>query len=127
MSFDVPEALSYLESHEWVRTEEKVATVGLTDFAQDELGDVVFVELPEAGTDLEQEAPFGTVESIKATSDLYSPVTGTVVTANERLETEPELLNRAPYGEGWLIEVDLERDPEEGPLLSADEYRERTG
>ncbi|MFC7232342.1 glycine cleavage system protein GcvH [Saliphagus sp. GCM10025308] len=127
MSFDVPEALSYLESHEWVRIEDGVATVGITDFAQDELGDIVFVELPEAGTSLEQETPFGTVESIKATSDLYSPVKGTVVAANERLESEPELLNRDPYGEAWLLEVDLESSPEEGSLLSAEAYRSRTG
>lgn len=126
MSFDVPETLSYLESHEWVRIEDETATVGITDFAQDELGDIVFVELPEAGTELEQETQFGTVESIKATSDLYSPVTGTVTAVNDRLESNPELLNNDPYGEAWMLEVDFETSPDEGALLSADTYRDRT-
>ena len=126
MSFEVPESLSYLESHEWVRIEDEIATIGITDFAQDELGDVVFVELPEEGQELEQGEQFGVVESIKAVSDLYSPVGGTVSAVNDRLGSEPELVNEAPFGDAWMIEVELAAEPDSGPLLSADEYRQQT-
>lgn len=125
MSFEVPEELSYLESHEWVRTEDSSVTIGITDFAQDELGDVVFVELPEEGTDLDQEEQFGSIESIKAVSDLHSPATGEVIEVNGRLRSEPELVNNDPYGDGWMLQIDLEGDLEEGSILSADEYREQ--
>ena len=126
MTFEVPDELSYLESHEWARVEDGTATVGITDFAQDELGDVVFVELPEVGDELDQEAEFGVVESIKAVSDLYSPVAGTVTEVNDRLASEPELVNEDPYGDAWMVRVDLDGEPGEGPLLSAEEYRDQT-
>ncbi|MEF8886975.1 MAG: glycine cleavage system protein GcvH [Haloarculaceae archaeon] len=124
MSFEVPEDCRYLASHEWARPENGTVRVGISDFAQDELGDVVFVELPAEGEEVEREDAFGVVESIKAVSDLYSPVGGTVVEVNDALVEEPELVNEDPYGEGWMIAVDPDGDLEE--LLSPAEYREQT-
>ncbi len=125
MSFDVPDDCRYLESHEWVRTEDGVATVGISDFAQDELGDVVFVELPAEGDELRKGEDFGVVESIKAVSDVYAPISGTVTAVNEALENEPELLNEDPYGEGWLVEVEPADDGELDDLLSPEAYRDQ--
>ncbi len=115
----VPGDLQYTKSHEWVRVEDGVATVGITDHAQDELGDVVFVELPEKGTSFSAGDSFGTVESVKAVSDLYAPVGGEVVEVNETLNDSPELINEEPYGGGWMIRL---RISESGDLLSAEEY-----
>ncbi|WP_134669874.1 glycine cleavage system protein GcvH [Halorussus marinus] len=123
MSFDVPDDRNYLESHEWVDHGDATATVGITDFAQDELGDVVFVELPDEGDDVTAGEEFGVVESIKAVSDLYSPVSGTVVGINDALHDQPELVNEDPFGEGWMLEVEV--DEESDDLLSADEYRDQ--
>jgi len=123
MSFDVPDDLRYLESHEWVRTGETTARVGITDFAQDELGDVVFVELPAAGDEVTAGEEFGVVESIKAVSDIYVPVSGTVTAVNESLFDRPELVNEAPFGEGWMLEVEPADESEFDELLAADEYR----
>ena len=123
MSFEVPDECGYLETHEWARREGDVVRVGITDFAQDELGDVVFVELPAVGDALEREAEFGVIESIKAVSDLYAPVSGEVTAVNEELFDAPELVNEAPFGDGWMLEVDP--DDEEaalGTLLSAADY-----
>jgi glycine cleavage system H protein len=116
---NVPRDLQYTKSHEWVRREEGTATVGITDHAQDELGDVVFVELPEQGTSFSAGDSFGTVESVKAVSDLYAPVGGEVVEVNETLNDSPELINEQPYGGGWMIRL---RISEDGDLLSAEEY-----
>ena len=116
---NVPGDLQYTKSHEWVRREESTATVGITDHAQDELGDVVFVELPEKGTSFAAGDSFGTVESVKAVSDLYAPVGGEVVEVNETLNDSPELINEEPYGGGWMIRL---RISEDGDLLSAEEY-----
>ncbi|MDQ3922630.1 MAG: glycine cleavage system protein GcvH [Actinomycetota bacterium] len=116
---NVPGDLQYTKSHEWVRREEGTATVGITDHAQDELGDVVFVELPEKGTSFSAGDSFGTVESVKAVSDLYAPVGGEVVEVNETLNDSPELINEEPYGGGWMIRL---RISEDGDLLSAEEY-----
>ncbi|RCU47813.1 glycine cleavage system protein GcvH [Haloplanus salinus] len=124
MSFDVPTDRRYLESHEWTTTDGTVR-VGITDFAQDELGDVVFVELPAEGDEVTKADEFGVVESIKAVSDLISPVSGTVVGVNEDLFDAPELLNQDPYGDGWMIEVEPSDDAFDD-LLTADEYREQT-
>ncbi len=124
MSFEVPEDCRYLESHEWARVENGTVRVGITDFAQDELGDVVFVELPDEGDRAEREEAFGVVESIKAVSDIYAPVTGTVVESNETLVSEPELVNEDPYGEGWMIDIEPEGNLD--GLLSPDEYGEQT-
>jgi glycine cleavage system H protein len=115
----VPGDLQYTKSHEWVRVEGDVATVGITDHAQDELGDVVFVELPEQGATLEAGDSFGAVESVKAVSDLYAPVGGEVVEVNGALENSPEKINEDPYGEGWILKL---RTSGEADLLSADDY-----
>ena len=120
MSFDVPADLYYTESHEWVNPE--TGRIGITDFAQDELGDIVFVELPSAGDSFEEGEDFGVVESIKAVSDIYMPVSGDVVDAIADLEGEPELINDDPFGDGWLIEVELTDESELDDLLSPEEY-----
>ncbi|WP_266078051.1 glycine cleavage system protein GcvH [Haladaptatus caseinilyticus] len=125
MSFEVPENRNYLESHEWVEVTDGTAKIGITDFAQDELGDVVFVELPNEGDELTQGDEFGVVESIKAVSDLYSPVSGTVTATNDDLENTPELVNEDPFGDGWMLEVDVDDESEFDDLLSADEYRDQ--
>lgn len=124
MSFDVPDGLYYLESHEWIDPES--GRVGITDFAQDELGDVVFVELPAEGDELEQEGELGVIESIKAVSDLYSPVGGTVTGVNEALFDRPELVNDDPFGEGWMLELEFDEDDLDD-LLDAEAYREQIG
>jgi glycine cleavage system H protein len=116
----VPEELQYTKSHEWVRTEGDTATIGITDHAQDELGDVVFVELPEVGATFDTGDSFGTVESVKAVSDLYTPVGGEILEVNEVLNDQPEKINEDPYGEGWIVKL---RVSDEGSrLLSASDY-----
>ncbi len=116
----VPEELQYTRSHEWVRTEGDTATIGITDHAQEELGDIVFVELPEEGAAFDAGDAFGTVESVKAVSDLYTPVGGEVVEVNKTLDDSPEKINEDPYGEGWIVKL---RVSDEGAgLLSASDY-----
>ena len=115
----VPGDLQYTKSHEWVRTEGDTATIGITDHAQDELGDVVFVELPDEGATFDAGEAFGTVESVKAVSDLYAPVGGEVVEVNSALNDTPEKINEDPYGEGWLVKL---RTSAEADLLSPEEY-----
>jgi glycine cleavage system H protein len=115
----IPDDLQYTKSHEWVRMEEDTATIGITDHAQDELGDVVFVELPEVGATIGAGDSFGTVESVKAVSDLYTPLGGEVVEVNSSLEDAPEKINDDPYGEGWIVKL---RTSEEADLLSPEEY-----
>ena len=122
MSFDVPDDCRYLDSHEWVRQADDTVTIGISDFAQDELGDVVFVELPEEGAELTADEDFGVVESIKAVSDIYAPVSGTVTAVNDALRDEPELVNEDPYGDGWLLAVDPADESELDDLLSPEEY-----
>jgi glycine cleavage system H protein len=117
----VPEELQYTKSHEWVSTEGGTATIGITDHAQDELGDVVFVELPEVGATFDAGDSFGTVESVKAVSDLYTPVGGEVVEVNEALNDQPEMINEDPYGEGWIVKLSVS---DEGDLLSASDYEQ---
>ena len=127
MTFDVPDDCRYLETHEWARQQDGTVRVGITDFAQDELGDVVFVELPTEGDELAAEDAFGVVESIKAVSDLYSPVSGTVTVINEELFDRPELVNEDPFGDGWMLELDPSDTDELDALLSPEAYREQTG
>ncbi len=122
MSFEIPDDCRYLESHEWARDEDETARVGITDFAQDELGDIVFVELPSVGETVEQGTEFGVVESIKAVSDLYAPLTGEVVTVNDDLVDAPELVNEDPFGEGWMLEIEPADGAEFGELLSPSDY-----
>lgn len=124
MSFDVPDDRRYLESHEWTTTGDSVR-IGITGFAQDELGDVVFVELPEEGETVAKGEEFGVVESIKAVSDLVSPVSGTVTAVNEALFDTPELINDDPYGDGWLLELEPSSDDEFDTLLSPEDYRDQ--
>jgi glycine cleavage system H protein len=125
MTFEIPDDCRYLETHEWARPEDETVQVGITDFAQDELGDVVFVELPAEGDELAKDDEFGVIESIKAVSDLYAPVSGTVTAVNEELFDEPELVNTDPFGDGWMLEVDLADEAELDDLLSPDEYEEQ--
>jgi glycine cleavage system H protein len=122
-----PSDLKYTSEHEWVRIDNGEAVVGITEFAQDQLGDVVFVELPPVGTRVEQNKQFGVVESVKTASDLYSPLSGEVVAINEMLADEPQAVNDAPYGDGWMIRVRPDNIAELDSLLSADQYADLTG
>ena len=122
---EIPNDLLYTIEHEWVRLKNNRATVGVTDFAQGQLGDVVFVELPAEGTELTKENTFGVVESVKTVSDIYAPMTGKVVAVNKDLESQPELVNSDPYGQGWMIEIEFSNSSPEQSLLSADQYREQ--
>ena len=119
---DLPEDRRYTKEHEWARADDGRVVVGITDFAQDQLGDVVFVGLPEAGTEVEAGKPLGEVESTKSVSDIYSPVSGTVLEKNAEVEQSPELVNEDPYGRGWLVAIDAGGASLDG-LLSADDYR----
>ena len=124
MELDYPGDLKYLDTHEYVRLEGEIATLGVSAFAVDQLGDIVFLELPEVGDAVEVGESFGTIESVKAVEDLYPPVSGTVIDRNEAMIESPELIADDPYGEGWLLKVRVD-DPDEEPedILSADEYR----
>lgn len=117
-----PAELKYTKEHEWIKLEGNVGTIGITDFAQDQLGDVVYVELPAVGATVGQGKQFGTVESVKTVSDLYSPISGKVVAINEELASQPELVNSDPYGGGWMIKVELSNPDETQQLMSADDY-----
>ncbi len=123
----VPEELKYSKEHEWVRVDGDVATIGITEFAQDQLGDVVFVELPAAGSRVRQYASLGVVESVKAASDVYAPVSGEVLERNVKVIESPELVNKAPYEDGWLVKVKLADKGELAKLLSAGDYRSHIG
>ena len=123
---DTPDDLYYTDDHEWLRLEEGTATVGITDFAQSELGDIVFVEIEPEGTELGRDDIFGTVEAVKTVSELYMPVSGTITAVNDELEMAPETVNDDPYGEGWMIEIEIEDEGEIDDLLEADAYGEIT-
>ncbi|MFG6148136.1 glycine cleavage system protein GcvH [Halobacillus sp. B23F22_1] len=120
----LPNELLYSEEHEWVKKEGEKVRVGITDFAQSELGDIVFVELPEEGDEVEADEPFGSVESVKTVSELYAPVSGKVVEVNEELEDSPEFVNESPYEKAWMIVVEPSDSSEIDDLMSADEYKE---
>jgi glycine cleavage system H protein len=123
---NIPEDLHYSKDHEWVRVEGNVAVVGITDYAQDSLGDVVYVELPKPGDEFASNEPFGSVESVKAVSEVFSPVSGRVTGANDSLNDEPEKVNQDPYGEGWMIRVEMSNPGEVDSLLTAAEYEDFT-
>jgi len=125
MSFDVPDDCRYLDSHEWARQRNGTVRVGITGFAGEELGDVVFVELPQEGDTVQQAEDFGVIESIKAVSDLYAPVSGTVTATNDELIDAPELVNEDPFGDGWMIEIEPASENELDGLLSPAEYRDQ--
>ena len=123
---NILEGLKYSKEHEWVKVEDDVATIGITDFAQSELGDIVYVEIETQGENLSQEEVFGTVEAVKTVSDLFMPISGEVLEINEKLEDEPELINTDPYGEGWMIKVKIENVSEVDGLMDHEAYGELT-
>lgn len=120
----IPDNFKYSKDHEWVKIEDGVATIGITDYAQSELGDIVFVEFPEIDDTIEVNEVFGTVEAVKTVADLFSPTSGTVIEINEELEDAPELINSSPYDEGWLIKVNITNVSELTDLMNAKEYEE---
>ena len=117
-----PKELSYTKEHEWVKIEDGKATIGITHFAQAELGDIVFVELPEVGDEISKDQPFGSVESVKTVSELYAPLSGKVVAINEELSDSPEFVNESPYEQAWMITVELTNEAEVEELMDADAY-----
>lgn len=123
MSFDYPEDLRYLDTHEYVRLEGEIATLGISAFAVDQLGDIVFIELPEVGDALKKGEGFGTIESVKAVEDMYAAISGTVIERNEIVVDSPELIADDPYGEGWLLKVRIDESEDLGDTMSAIEYR----
>lgn len=124
MNLTYPAQLKYVKTHEYVRVEGQIATIGITAFAADQLGDVTFVELPKVGDKYKIEQKFGVIESVKSVSDLYMPVSGQITAINERLESEPELVNLDCYGEGWMMKVKLDDPSELDSTLTADQYKE---
>jgi glycine cleavage system H protein len=124
---NTPSELKYTKDHEWVKIEGNVATVGITDFAQGELGDIVFVDVDSVDDDLATGDVFGSVEAVKTVSDLFLPISGKVIEFNEALEDEPELLNSDPYGKGWIIKIELSDDADRSELLTAEEYQASLG
>jgi glycine cleavage system H protein len=122
-----PENLKYTKDHEWIKAEGNIAVIGITDFAQGELGDIVYVEIETEGETLDREAVFGTVEAVKTVSDLFMPVSGKIVAVNESLVTSPETVNKDPYGEGWMIRVELSDVSQLDSLMSAAEYSKTAG
>lgn len=121
---NVPDDLLYTKEHEWIKMEDGVVAIGITDYAQDQLGDVVYVELPDVGSQIARGDTFGVIESVKAVSDLYVPISGKVIEINETLADKPELINQDPYGEGWLVKIEIESKEELNHLISAREYEE---
>ena len=119
----VEKGLQYTKEHEWVLIEDNIATVGISDFAQESLGDITYVQLPKEGEEIKQDDSFGVVESVKAVSDLYAPVSGRVIEVNQPLLSAPELINEDPYHDGWLIKVEMKEDADTEELMSADEYK----
>jgi glycine cleavage system H protein len=124
---NIPQDLKYTKDHEWVKIEGDVATIGITDFAQGELGDIVYVEVETVDETLDKEEVFGTVEAVKTVSDLYLPIAGEIIEFNESLEDEPEKVNSDPYGDGWMIKVKMSDASQADDLLSAKEYEEIIG
>jgi glycine cleavage system H protein len=120
---NIPAELKYTKDHEWVRLEGSIATIGITDFAQSELGDIVYVEVETLDESLGQDEVFGTVEAVKTVSDLFLPITGKIIELNDALDQEPELVNSDPYGSGWMIKVEVSDTAEYEQLLDADAYR----
>ena len=124
---ETPKDIKYTEDHEWVRVTGNTAVVGITDYAQGELGDIVFVELPAVGTEVAQGASFGTIEAVKTVSDLFAPLGGKVVEVNAAVADKPELINKSPYGDGWMIKLEMANPAEMGKLMEADAYRSHVG
>ena len=123
----IPAELKYTKEHEWIKVEGKIATIGITEYAQGELGDIVFVELPDIEAEIAKEQTFGTIEAVKAVSDMYAPISGKVTEVNSALDDDPMVINRDPYGDGWMIKVELSDASELDALLTADQYKELIG
>jgi glycine cleavage system H protein len=121
---EFPEGLKYSKEHEWVLVEDQIATIGITEFAQEELGDIVYVELPEVGEKVVKDDPFGAVESVKAVSDIYAPVSGAVLEVNDSLPDNPETINDDPYGDGWMLKVEMTDMDDLKDLMNAEDYAE---
>lgn len=124
---NIPSNLKYTSDHEWVSMEDGVATIGITDFAQSELGDIVFVEFPEVGDSFEIGKTFGTIEAVKTVADLFMPVSGEIVAINEELDVDPAKMNSDPYGDGWLVKIKLSNSDEGDELMSFTSYEEMIG
>lgn len=124
---NIPADLKYTKDHEWVKVEGDTAIVGITDFAQGELGDIVYVDVDTLDEEVDKDEVFGTVEAVKTVSDLFMPLSGEVIELNEELEDEPELVNKDPYGKGWMIKISISDEAEVDELLSADDYKELIG
>lgn len=124
MSYKFPSDINYTTSHEWVEIQNSIATVGITDYAQHQLGDIVFVELPELGMVLEKESNAGEIESVKAVEDLIMPLSGEIVEVNEKLADNPELVNSSPFGDGWMIKINISHVSEIDELISVEKYKE---
>ena len=124
---NIPAELKYTKDHEWIKIEGDTATVGITDFAQGELGDIVYVEVETVDETLEQEEVFGTVEAVKTVSDLFLPLSGEIIKFNDKLEDEPELVNSDPYGDGWMIKMKFSDESQLSTLMSADDYQALVG
>ena len=122
-----PAELKYTKEHEWIKIEGSKATIGITDFAQKELGDIVFIDIDTVGKEVHEGSVFGTIEAVKTVSDLYMPITGTVLEMNDLLEAEPEAVNGDPYGKGWIIKATIKDPSEIESLMSADEYKKLIG
>jgi glycine cleavage system H protein len=122
VDMEFPKELRYTKEHEWVAVDEGIATVGITDYAQEQLGDIVYIELPAVGTQVTKDDPFGVVESVKAVSDIYAPVSGTVTEVNTDLSASPETVNEDPYGDAWMIRVEISDPGELESLMTATEY-----
>ncbi len=124
---NIPKDLMYTNDHEWIKFDNNILTIGITDFAQGELGDIIFVELPEVGKEIEKDEVYGTIEAVKTVSDLVSPVTGKVVEINDEIEDSPELVNEDCYGKGWFVKIELNNLRAKDDLLSAEDYQDIIG
>lgn len=124
---NIPEELKYTKDHEWIKIEGNEVTVGITEFAQSELGDIVYVEVDTVGDDVDKEEVFGTVEAVKTVSDLFMPVAGKITAFNEAIESTPEIVNKDSYGEGWMIKIEMSNPEDLNDLLTADQYKELVG
>ena len=122
MSSSIPKELKYTEDHEWVKVDGEIATVGITDHAQSELGDIIFIEFPEINDLFERMEPFGTIEAVKTVADLFSPLNGKIIEINKELEDSPELVNSDPYGKGWIVKVSVDKLDQLNDLLSSESY-----
>ena len=120
---NIPEELKYTEEHEWIKIDGNTATIGITDFAQGELGDIVYIDIDSIGNEIDGNEIFGTVEAVKTVSDLFMPIKGKVLEVNSNIESTPEIVNEDPYGNGWIIKIEISEDEEISNLLSAEEYR----